>query len=231
MVNFFQLHPVITDRTRRRIRNRKSTRGTFNSPFKQFMEATEVIRKVVKYVFIIWALVFGIVALFYLPSFTSANKPGIAAQSPPASLKSDTGSTFKIIADNELEGENTATINSSPATLNQPAESKNNQDTADNNGKEGGKILPNDSANNSIPQLRAARSPANTDYNQSPDNRLSVSAYKAALFSAIDIEQPRQTPLRKGTELTFIALQGEWVKVQVTNTAEVGFIHSSQVNN
>ena len=184
-----------------------------NTPFSQFIEATTVVRKVIKYVFITWALVLGIVTLAYLPSLKIFHSSDEVVQNEST-----------LVQKAATPGTDISTNNSMAPTLS--VQLKN----TDPQGENIAKSLINTPENKTKPlALAAARDDDTKSVTPLSGKTIYVAAYKATLFSAVDTDQPTQTPLQNGAELVLIETKGEWMKVKVSETGGIGFIHSSQV--
>ncbi len=59
---------------------------------------------------------------------------------------------------------------------------------------------------------------------------LTVQTYKATMFSHPTNTDATETPIQHGTLVEPLETQGEWVKIQVKSTGDIGYIHRTQVN-
>lgn len=191
---------------RARRKKRQSSRGKQTTGFTHFFQATALIRSVIKNVIMIWLLSLGIYAVISLPAFLSQNN---------ASQNNETAS-------------GTATqILVSKTTDAAPEDQQNNLDSTASTAEE-----PSDVAivneNYLVEEISANNNSTDPVSTAKPNNILTISTYKATLFSELDGEKKSQINLTRGDQIQQVKRIGDWLEVKLLSTGATGFIHASQ---
>ncbi len=195
-------------RSGKRKSRKDSSRGKLNTPFSQFLEATRFIRSIIKYVFIIWALVLGVYTLFNFISEAAWQKE---ATEPEHS---------------------TVNIDSSPTTSNKEPVKELTAESANPTTAEISQVAAQSSPaqkSQSVATVEPDTEPALANLSSATGPILKVTAYSAILFDSPNDTQSTQTPLDKNSTVILLERQGEWIKVITVDKQTTGYVHSSQV--
>lgn len=154
----------------------------------------------------------GVCALFYFASLAVSQQPSLASDNDAV----ETGDRSPL----------PITVESSSEQTESNDESEINSIAVDTSRAD---APGTDSRVIAMPKPQTNTAAEDTNQTSTDHNTFTVIAYRAILFDSIESEDAIQTSLIRGSTVSLIEQQGEWLKVTTADALQTGFVHASQV--